>query len=77
MDKEKIRDIIYITVAILLSIFAIKVLIWLLPVIIVAILAYFIYKSMRKKDFSQKWEEPKNKKQKNKKIVIIDEENND
>jgi len=42
MDKEKLRDIVYITLAILLSILAIKLFLWLLPIIIIAILAYFI-----------------------------------
>lgn len=76
MDKERLRDIIYIIVAIIFSVIAIKIFIWLLPVIIVAILAYFIYKSMKKSLHQDKWEKQSHEKtqKKKKKIIIIDEE---
>ena len=79
MDKEKLRDIIYILVAIIFSIMAVKLVIWLLPIIIIASLAYFIYKSMKKTETfdSYKKHNYKKNKTKKKKIIIIDEENND
>ena len=48
MNKENLRQIIYIIMSILLSILAIKLFIWLLPIILIAILALFIYNSLRK-----------------------------
>lgn len=80
MDKEKLRDIIYILVAIIFSIMAVKLVIWLLPIIIIASLAYFIYKSMKKTetfDSYKKHNYKEKNKTKKKKIIIIDEENND
>ena len=78
MNKEKLRDLIYVLVAILLSAVAIKLVIWLLPIIIIAILAYFIYKSMKKTHTSndnQTWERHSDErpKKKNKKIIIDEE----
>lgn len=49
MDKEKVREIIYIIIATILAIIAVKFVIWLLPIILIAIVAYLIYNSMRKK----------------------------
>ena len=48
MNKNVIKEIIYILVAVLFSILAIKFVIWLLPLILIAILAYMIYKSIKK-----------------------------
>lgn len=78
MDKEKLREIIYIALAIIVAIIAVNLFIWLLPFILIALLAYFIYSSMKKSKV-----EPNNKttnsniKKKTKKIIIIDEENNE
>lgn len=77
MDKEKLRDIIYIAVAVIFAIIAVKVVIWLLPIIIMALLAYFIYKSMKKTEVKPENEKKPENKTKKKKIIIIDEENND
>lgn len=71
MNQEKIRNIIYIVVAILLSYLAIRFMIWALPFILVALLAYFIYEKLKSSDKQE------NSKKKNKKIVIIDEESHD
>ena len=70
MNKENLRQIIYIIMSILLSILAIKLFIWLLPIILIAILALFIYNSLRKENRVYKKETKTNKK----KIIIIDEE---
>lgn len=77
MDKDKLRDIIYILVAILFSILAIKLVIWLIPIIIVLVLAYFIYKKMKSSNISNTWEREKQNnpsKSKRNKRIIIDEE---
>ena len=72
MDKEKIKDIIYLIIAILLSYFAIHFMIWVLPFILVALLAYFIYEKLKKSN-----KNVNSTKKKKKKIVIIDEESHD
>ena len=71
MNQEKIRDIIYVVVAVLLSYFAIRFMIWALPFILVALLAYFIYEKLKASDRNV------NSKKKKKKIVIIDEKSHD
>ncbi len=72
MNKEKIKNIIYIVVAILLSYLAIHFMIWVLPFILVALLAYFIYEKLKTSD-----KKVNSNKKKKKKIVIIDEESHD
>ncbi len=71
MNQEKIRDIIYVVVAVLLSYFAIRFMIWALPFILVVLLAYFIYEKLKASDRNV------NSKKKKKKIVIIDEKSHD
>ena len=48
MNKETVKEIIYILIAIVLGIFSVKFVIWLLPVILMAVVAYLIYKSIKK-----------------------------
>lgn len=72
MNKEKIKDIIYLIIAILLSYLAIRFMIWVLPFILVALLAYFIYEKLKTSD-----KKVNSNKKKKKKIVIIDEESHD
>ncbi len=72
MNKEKIKDIIYLIIAILLSYLAIHFMIWVLPFILVALLAYFIYEKLKKSN-----KNVNSNKKKKKKIVIIDEESHD
>ena len=76
MDKDKLRDIVYILVAILFSILAIKLVIWLIPIIIVLVLAYFIYKKLKESNRSNTWkreEQAKPSKKRNKRIIIDEE----
>ena len=49
MNKEKIKDIIYLIIAVLLSILAVKFMIWALPIILIAALAYVIYRFLNVK----------------------------
>ena len=48
MNKETIKEIIYIVISIILSIIAVKFVIWLLPFIIIALLSYIIYINIKK-----------------------------
>lgn len=48
MNKETIKEIIYIVISIMLSIIAVKFVIWLLPFIIIALLSYIIYINIKK-----------------------------
>lgn len=48
MNKEVIKEILYIAIAIILSYLAIRFVIWALPVILVGLLALFIYISIKK-----------------------------
>ena len=77
MDKDKLREIVYILLSILFSILAIKLFIWLLPIILIIILAIFIYKKIKniKVDNNPKWEKTtKETITKRNKKIIIDEE---
>lgn len=73
MDKEKIKNIIYIVVAVLLSYLAIRFMLWALPFILVALLAYFIYEKLKSSSSNKE----ENRKKKKKKIIIIDEKSHD
>lgn len=43
MNKDTVKEILYIFIAILVAVVIVKVAIWLLPVILIAVLAYYIY----------------------------------
>ena len=48
MNRDVIKEILYITIAILLSVLTVKFVIWLFPVILIMILALIIYSSIKK-----------------------------
>ena len=48
MNKDVVKEIIYIIIAILLGVLAVKFVIWLLPIIFMGIIAHYIYKSIKK-----------------------------
>lgn len=48
MNKDVIKELIYILIAVVIGIIAVKFVIWLLPVILIAIVAYLIYRSIKK-----------------------------
>ena len=67
MNKELVKEMLYVLIAITLGFLAIKFLIWLLPVILIGLCSYYIYKSIKKN------RNKNNKKtQKKKPIKIID-----
>ena len=70
MEKDNIRKLVYILVAILVAVILVNLFIWLLPIILVLIVAYFIYRMMQTKDKVNK----NTKKGKTKKTIIIDSE---
>ena len=73
MNKDAIKEIMYILIAIVLGIVAVKFVIWLLPLILIALCSYYIYKSIKKN------RPTKNKNTKKKKTIKIIEmvENDD
>lgn len=71
MNKEVIKEILYIAIAIVLSVLAIKFVIWALPVILVGLLALFIYISIKKDKYKNSNISKSNNK--NKKIKVIHE----
>lgn len=70
MNKEAIKEILYIIIAIVLGIIAVKFVIWLLPVILIAICSYYIYKSIKK----NRNDSNTNKKKNIKIINMVDDE---
>ena len=48
MNKDTVKEILYIFIAILVSVIIVRVEIWLLPIILVAVLAYYIYTKLIK-----------------------------
>ena len=75
MNKDNVKEILHILLAIILGIMAVKFVIWLLPVILIAICSYYIYTKI-KKNSKQKYKETTKKKTK-KEIKIIDMESDD
>ena len=67
MDKNNIKQILYIILAIVIAIIAVKIFIWLLPIVLIIIVAFLIYNSMK----------PKKTTKSNKKVKIIDAKNDD
>lgn len=73
MNKEIIKEIMYVLIAIVLGIVAVKFVIWLLPMILVLICSYYIYKSIKK---NRKKTNSNTTKKKNIKIIeMVDDEN--
>ena len=88
MNEFNIRRLIYILIAVLLSVLAVKLFIWSIPIILVVILASYIYRIIKRininiKNDDEEVETIKRSKKTNtsksrtKKIIIIDEENNE
>ena len=48
MNKDTIKEIIYIIVSISLAVLAVKFVIWLLPVILIALVSYLLYMNIKK-----------------------------
>ena len=48
MNKDTIKEIIYIIVSIILAVLAVKFVIWLLPVILVALFSYLLYMNIKR-----------------------------
>ena len=71
MNKEVIKEILYIAIAIILSVLAIKFVIWALPVILIGLLALFIYISIKKDKYKNSNISKSNNK--NKKMKVIHE----
>ena len=75
MNKEDIKKIVYSVIAVLIAIVLVKLFIWLLPIILIGIIAYYLYTKMN--NYSKIKTNKNKSKNKNKKIIIIDEEKGD
>ena len=71
MNKEAIKEILYIVIAIILSYLAIRFVIWALPIILIGLLAIFIYIEIKKDKYKNG--NVKKSYNKNKKIKVIHE----
>ena len=71
MNKEVIKEILYIVIAIILSYLAIRFVIWALPIILIGLLAIFIYIEIKKDKYKNG--NVKKSYNKNKKIKVIHE----
>lgn len=75
MNKDMVKEIMYVLIAIALGIIAVKFVIWLLPIILIAACSYYIYKSIKKNHNNSGSSSNQNKqKTKKKNIKIIDME---
>ncbi len=73
MNRDTIKEILYIVIAIIMSVIAIKFVIWALPVILVILLAVFIYISIKKDKYKKHNEKMTRDINKNKKMKVIHE----
>lgn len=48
MNKDMVKEIIYIIISIILAVLAVKFVIWLLPVILVALFSYLLYMNIKR-----------------------------
>ena len=48
MNKDTIKEIIYIIVSIILAVLAVKFVIWLLPIILIALVSCLLYMNIKK-----------------------------
>ena len=60
MNKDTIKEIIYIIVSILLAVLAVKFVIWLLPVILIALVSYLLYMNIKKNKIEENINKEKN-----------------
>ena len=71
MNKDVIKEILYIAIAIILSYLAIRFVIWALPIILIGLLAIFIYISIKKDKYRK--ESASKSTNKTKKMKVIHE----
>ena len=79
MNKDNVKEILHIIIAITLGIMAVRFIIWLLPVILIAIFSHYIYKLIKKSNKSKTTKSNNNatKNKTKKEIKIIDMESDD
>lgn len=71
MNKDTIKEIIYILIAIILGLVIVKFIIWLLPVLLIGIVAYLIWKNIKKNNNVN----INNNRSKKRKIKVIHDDN--
>ena len=74
MNKNNVKEILYVIIAITLGIITVRFIIWLLPVILIGLCSYHIYKYIKK---DKKQSSKQTTKTKKKEIKIIDMEIDD
>ena len=72
MNKNDIKEIIYMVLSVVLGILAVKFVIWLLPIILFFIISYSIYKSIKRNRINKQ----KTKVKKTIKIIEMVEDDN-
>ena len=76
MNRNIIKELIYILLAVIVGVLVVKFVIWLLPVILIAFIAYLIYRAIKKnKNINVYVNRNTNKKKPIKVIHDLDEEN--
>ena len=60
MNKDTIKEIIYIIISIILAVLAVKFVIWLLPVILVALFSYLLYMNIKRNKIEENINKEKN-----------------
>ena len=73
MSKSTIRDIIYILIALAVLILGIRFIVWIFPVLILLILGYYIYRSIKINRTIRNMHNTTDCKNKDKKIKVIHE----
>lgn len=74
MNKEKIKEILYILMAIILGILTVKFVIWAFPIVLIAIISYYIYQKMKKIRQNKDNGKPQNNKTKDIKIIDMEDD---
>ena len=74
MNKSFAKEIVYTIIAVVIGIIAVKFIIWLLPIILIAICSYYIYKFIKRQQPKSKTKNQSNVKKKPIKIIDMIEE---
>ena len=74
MNKSFAKEIVYTIIAVVIGIIAVRFIIWLLPIILIAICSYYIYKFIKRQQPKSKTKNQSNVKKKPIKIIDMIEE---
>lgn len=74
MNKDKLRNIICLLISVIIAIVAIKLFIWMLPIILIIILAMSIYNAIKRRSMVNTYTDEKSSEKNPKKTIVIDSE---